>query len=197
MPPEQQRWLDRLRAGNRAFRHGLDPSRLPVARHPGGFALITCMDPRINPQALGIDGFGADGAGRSEVRIIRTIGAVAENRSLLVGLHLAGIREVAVVTHSDCGNCLAKKRAGDLAASLRANLTPEAYARLGAEIGDLGADGLVAYLRAFDDPRRAVADEVTRLRHHPLVPVETILHGLVYDLATAGLELVVDGYAAS
>ena len=66
------------------------------------------MDPRINLNACGIEPFAPDGAGLSEVRVIRTIGGMAEDRSLIVGIHLAGIREIAFVMHTDCGNCLAK-----------------------------------------------------------------------------------------
>ena len=89
MSEQSERWLDRLRERNDAFQRGIDIARLPVARSPGRFALVTCMDPRINLNAFGIEPFAPDGAGLSEVRVIRTIGGMAEDRSLIVGIHLA------------------------------------------------------------------------------------------------------------
>lgn len=187
-------WLGSLLGANAAFRRGADPARLPVARSPGRRALVTCMDPRVNLAALGVEPFDANGAGGSDVRVVRTIGAVAEDRSLLVGIHLAGIGEIAVVTHTDCGNALAKQRVEAIAASLEARMRPPAYEAFRARVGEPFAEQLVRWLRAFDDPYAAVREEVARIRSNPLVPDGTVVHGLVYDLAAARLDLVLDGY---
>ena len=197
MTRSERGWLDQLLAGNAEFRRRADRRRLPVARSPGRFALVTCMDPRINPAALGIAAFGADGSGGSDVRIIRTIGAMAEERSLVVAIHLAGIREIALVMHTDCGCCLAKQKIGQLSANLRAKVTAESYRAIRRIIGEPFEGNLVAHLKAFDDPKAAVAQEVEAVRHSPFVPGDVILHGLVYHLDTAELEVVVDGYVAT
>ena len=196
MPPPNDPWLPALLARNAAFRASADPTRLPVARTPGRFGLVTCMDPRLNPAALGLDGFGPDGAGGGDVRVIRTVGGMADDRSLIVGIHLAGIREFAFVTHTDCGNCLAKARIDTIADSLRATMPADDYSAFTDAIGGDDPAALVAHLRAFDDPRVAVEQEIAAVRRKPFVPADVILHGLVYDLATATLELVVDGYDA-
>jgi len=197
MSQSEDCWLDQLLSRNAAFREGLDPRRLPVTRTPGRFGLITCMDPRINPAALGIAPFGAGGAGTSSVRIIRTIGAMAEDRSLIVAIHLAGVREFAIVMHTDCGNCLAKAKIGTIADSLRETMAPQDHATFQESLAAPYRRGLLDFLKAFDDPYQAVAQEVATIRAKAFVPHDVILHGLVYDLATAKLDLVVDGYNGS
>lgn len=176
-------WLAALLARNAVFRRGVTPARLPVARTPGQHALVTCMDPRVNLAALGVPGFDADGGSHSGVRVIRTIGGIAEERSLIVGIHLAGIREIAVVTHTDCGNALAKQRIAHIAAGVRACT------------GHADEQTLARELRVFDDPYQAVREEVARVRTLPFVPPEVVVHGLVYELADARLVAVVDGRA--
>ncbi len=195
MSEQSERWLDRLRERNDAFQRGIDIDKLPVARSPGRFALITCMDPRINLTALGIEPFAPDGAGVSEVRVIRTIGAMAEDRSLIVGIHLAGIREIAWVMHTDCGNCLVKAKIDKVVESLSTRIDQADYSDFRASIGEPFPDKLIEHLKAFDDPRQAVRQEVDRVRRKPFVPNDMVLHGLVYELETGRLEVVVDGYA--
>ena len=186
--------MDQLLTRNAAFRRGIAVDRLPVARSPGRFALVTCMDPRINPAALGIESFAADGSGSSDVRVIRTIGGMAEDRSLLIAIHLAGVREIAFVMHTDCGNRLAKARIDTILESLRTHMRERDYDEFRAEIGAPMPDKLIAYLKAFDDPRAAVSREVVSVRSKPFVPDEVRLHGLVYELESARLDVVVDGY---
>ena len=195
MSEQSERWLDRLRERNDAFQRGIDIDKLPVARSPGRFALITCMDPRINLDALGIEPFAPDGAGVSEVRVIRTIGATAEDRSLIVGIHLAGIREIAFVMHTDCGNCLAKAKIDKVVGSLSTRICEEDYNNFRASIGEPFSKKLIEHLKAFDDPHEAVIREIEIVRRKPFVPNDMVLHGLVYELETGKLEVVVDGYA--
>ena len=197
MPQSEDRWLAHILSRNSAFREGLDPGALPPARTAGRFGLITCMDPRITPAALGIAPFAAGGAGTSSVRIIRTIGAMAEDRSLIVGIHLSGIREFAIVMHTDCGNCLAKAKIATIADSLRATMGPRDHAAFQESLAAPGQQGLLDFLKAFDDPYEAVAQEVAAVRAKAFVPRDVVVHGLVYDLATAKLDLVVDGYRSS
>jgi carbonic anhydrase len=188
-------WMNTLLARNAAFRTRVEAQDLPVARTRGRVCLITCMDPRVNLEALGVEPFDARGGTKSDVRIIRTIGAIPEDRSLIVGIHLAGISEFAIVMHTDCGDCLAKQRITTINESLTNRLDPKALADLKARVGERWPASLVEYLRAFDDPREAVVREVASLRRNVIVPPDVTIHGLVYTLATGVLEVVVNGYA--
>jgi carbonic anhydrase len=188
-------WLGTLLSRNAAFVNGIEANNLPVTRTPGRTALITCMDPRINLDALGVEPFDANGGGRSDVRVIRTIGAVAEDRSLIVGIHLAGIKELAIVMHTDCGNCLAKQRIDKIASSLEATMSGGEFQSLRAHVGVPWPQKLAEYLKAFDDPREAVRREVAAIRTKPIVPSDVTVHGLIYTLETGKLEVIVNGYA--
>src|SRR5215218_9604208 len=68
----ETRWLDRMVDENRRFRARIRADALPVKRTPGSVGVITCMDPRVNLEAIGIPQFGANGESASPVRIVRS-----------------------------------------------------------------------------------------------------------------------------
>lgn len=49
-------------------------------------------------------------------------------------------------------------------------------------------------LKVFQDPREAVKAEISSLPQQPFIPDDLIVHGLLYDLATGRLDVVVNGY---
>ncbi len=122
MTTPSNRWLDEITTANKRFRERIEPEKLPTARALG-HAVITCMDPRVNLEAIGIPGFDSTGEGTSTVRIIRTLGGVADDRSLLVGIFLARIQEVTLVMHTDCGECLAYTNIDVIADNLLFHMT--------------------------------------------------------------------------
>lgn len=187
-------WLDRIIAANEDFRARIQPEKLPVERTPGP-AVITCMDPRVNLESIGIPGFTAGGEGASPVRIIRTLGGMAENRSLLVGIFLAGFREIVLVMHTDCGCCLAYSKIDTIVENMHKRLPAERLGQFKAEIGEPFTERLRSYLKAFEDPREAVKQEVECIREMPFIPDDLVVHGLLYELATGKIEVVVNGYA--
>jgi carbonic anhydrase len=152
------------------------------------------MDPRVNLEAVGLESFDASGALGSPTRVIRTLGAIPDVRSLVVAVHLAGVREVAILMHTDCGATVAWARAANLLENAHNNLGDD-FARLVDAMGGDDVDSARIWLRAFDDPRVAVAREVSRLRDEALLPRRVPIHGLVLDLETAAVDVVVDGYA--
>lgn len=189
------RWLDTVLLENARFRERARPHKLPVQRMPGSVAIITCMDPRVNLEALGIAPFTPEGEGRSSVRVIRTVGAMAEPRSLVIGLFLAGIREIAVVMHTDCGCCLAFAKVDTIVEQMQKHLTPAQWQEFHHVLGEPFRENLRAWLKAFADPREAVQREVAAIKSLPFVPQQVIVHGLLYELASGNLETVVNGYA--
>ncbi|MDP6180449.1 MAG: hypothetical protein QGG48_11205, partial [Desulfatiglandales bacterium] len=100
-------WLDIILEENGKFKKGLDTDALPKEREPYPYGVVTCMDPRVNLAAAGVPAFLSTGEIQSQVRIIRTLGGIADKRSLVVGIHLAGLKEIAVIMHTDCGCSLA------------------------------------------------------------------------------------------
>lgn len=188
-------WLKKIQAANATFVEEINQSRLPIERKPGP-AVITCMDPRVNLQALGIPGFESDGHCNSSVRIIRTLGGMAENRSLLVGIFLAGIREIVVLMHTDCGCCLAHSKVDVIEQNMAARLDPVNFERFKAAVGFPFEENLRGYLKSFADPREALIQEIESIRNLPFVPQDVIVHGLLYELETGRIDVIGDGSTA-
>ncbi|MDX1523338.1 MAG: carbonic anhydrase [Anaerolineae bacterium] len=196
MSEQNEQWLASILQANKNFRACASAETLPVQRTPGSLAVITCMDPRVNLAAIGIPGFGPNGEGTSAVRVIRTVGAMAEPRSLVIGIFLAGIREVVVLMHTDCGGCLALAKIDTIIENLKSRLSPAQFQAFQATVGEPFRERLIEWLKVFEDPRAAVKKEITALRSQPYVPDDVIFHGLVYELTTGAVEVVVNGYEA-
>lgn len=189
----QPNWIEHIQTANTAFKARIDPAKLPTARTPGQ-AVITCMDPRVNLEAIGIPQFLDSGEGLSSVRIIRTLGAMADYRSLIVGIYLAGFREITLLMHTDCGCCLAYSKVDTIIANMESRLPDVSLDMFKAEVGEPFADNLRDYLQAFQNPYDAVKTEIERIHTLPFIPDDLVLHGLVYDLTSGNVDVVVNGY---
>ena len=165
-----------------------------MKRLPGSVGVITCMDSRVNLESIGIPQFGTNGESESPVRIIRTIGAMPEARSLVIGMFLAGIRELAVVMHTDCGCCLAFSKVDTIIDNLKTRLSAEKFKQFRSEIGEPLRENLIGWLKAFEDPRQAILSEIRALKKLSYVPDDFIIHGLLYELETGAIEIVVNGH---
>ena len=187
-------WLDEICKANDAFLNRIDPELLPVQRTPWPCAVITCMDPRINLSCMGIPTFDMNGGSNSHTRIIRTIGGLHDIRSLVIGIHLAGFKEVAVLMHTDCGCSLAVDKVETIISNMKSGLTDIQFEAVKTEIGEPFEKNLLTWLGAFEDPYQAVEDEIYRMRASAFIPKSVILHGLVYDLASGSIDVIVNGY---
>lgn len=187
-------WLKEISKSNYHFLVNVNTNVLPTLRQPCPYAVITCMDPRINLEAVGIAAFKPDGALQSQIRVIRTIGGIAEDRSLVIGIHLAGFKEIAVVMHTDCGCSLAYHNLEKIVQSMEKSLGLEKMAALKNHIGEPFRDNLLAWLQAFEDPKDAVKKEVERIKNASFTPGSLIVHGLVYDLPSGRVDIIINGY---
>ncbi len=181
-------WLTEMLEANRRFRNRIDPDRLPL-EGPAGRVVVTCMDPRVNLAAIGIDEFAADGWNDSRVAVVRTAGARVDRRSLFIGLFGAGVTEVVIVGHTEC-------------AVVAAHAEPERLveaAGLGSPGGEVGSDllpdgtdrdALRRWLGTAPSPEALVAEELQAIRTLPYAPADLAVYGLVYDVATGEVEPV-------
>lgn len=188
-------WLEGIETANTQFRNSIDVNLLPIERQPCPYAVITCMDPRVNLEAIGIPCFGPSGEANSQVRVIRTIGAIHESRSIVIGIHMAGFKEVAVLMHTDCGCCLAHSKVDTIESNMESNLSKRNLKKAQDIVGPPLRENLRPWLHTFEDPGAAVKREVSSIRQSPFVPESIIVHGLVYNLATGLVEVIVNGYA--
>jgi carbonic anhydrase len=154
---------------------------LPPARR---FAILTCMDARLDPAKYA-------GLSEGDAHVIRNAGGRASDdaiRSLVISYKLLGTAEWFVIHHTDCGMEFFTDEVirGLLANSLEtAALGPDGFYDVGTGPGSAEA-GYIDWL-TIADQTGSVADDVQRIRNHPLVPESIAIHGYVYDVRTGRL----------
>jgi carbonic anhydrase len=163
---------------------------LPPARH---FAILTCMDARLDPAKYA-------GLSEGDAHVIRNAGGRASDdaiRSLVISYKLLGTQEWFVIHHTDCGMEFFTNdvMSGLLDQSLEtAALGPEGFHDVGAGPGSpAGKD--VDWL-TISDREQAVVDDVRTIRNHPLVPARIPVYGYVYDVKTGRLNEVTEATKA-
>jgi len=154
---------------------------LPPAR---GFAILTCMDARLDPAKYA-------GLAEGDAHVIRNAGGRASDdaiRSLVISYKLLGTKEFFVIHHTDCGMQFFSNEVirGLLANSLEtAALTPEGFKDVGKGPGSTAAE-FVEFLTIKDQAESVLAD-VTRIRTSPLVPKSIPIYGFIYDVKSGKL----------
>ena len=154
---------------------------LPPARR---FAILTCMDARLDPAKYA-------GLSEGDAHVIRNAGGRASDdaiRSLVISYKLLGTAEWFVVHHTDCGmEFFTNEVISDLLASSleTAALGPEGFYDVGTGPGSPAAAN-IDWL-CITDQTGSVADDVQRIRNHPLVPESIAIYGYVYDVKTGRL----------
>src|SRR5664279_3247393 len=147
---------------------------LPPAR---GFAILTCMDARLDPAKYA-------GLGEGDAHVIRNAGGRASDdaiRSLVISYKLLGTREWFVIHHTNCGMEFFTDDVirGLLANSLEtAALGPDGFY----DVGDGPGSAEAAYIDwlTIADNAQSVVEDVARIRRHPLVPARIPIYGYVY-----------------
>jgi carbonic anhydrase len=154
---------------------------LPPARQ---FAILTCMDARLDPA-------GYAGLSEGDAHVIRNAGGRASDdaiRSLVISYKLLGTREWFVIHHTNCGMEFFTDDVirGLLANSLEtAELGPDGFRDVGQGPGSTEAN-YIDWL-TIKDNEQSVAEDVARIRAHPLVPGAIPIYGFIYDVATGRL----------
>ena len=154
---------------------------LPPARR---FAILTCMDARIDPAKLA-------GLREGDAHVIRNAGGRASDdaiRSLVISYKLLGTREWFVIHHSNCGMELFTDEIirGLLASSLK---TASHDGKRWVDSGDGPGSRQGDYIDwlAIRDQEDSVFADVERIRNHPLVPRELPIYGYVYHVGSGRL----------
>ena len=154
---------------------------LPPARH---FAILTCMDARLDPAKYA-------GLSEGDAHVIRNAGGRASDdaiRSLVISYKLLGTAEWFVVHHTDCGMEFFTNQVirGLLESSLEtAALGPDGFSDVGEGPGSSAGDDIDFLTIA--DSSQSVAEDVARIRQHPLVPGRIPIYGYLYDVRTGRL----------
>ena len=155
--------------------------QMPPARR---FAVLTCMDARLDPAAFA-------GLSEGDAHVIRNAGGRASDdaiRSLVISYKLLGTREWFVIHHTDCGMELFDNEtmAGLLESSLEtATIDESGWHDPGPGPGC--ADGRFVQWLTIRDREKAVVEDVRRIRDNPMVPGRIPIHGFIYDCASGRL----------
>ena len=154
---------------------------LPPSRH---FAILTCMDARIDPAKMA-------GLSEGDAHVIRNAGGRASDdaiRSLVISYKLLGTKEWFVIHHSDCGMMLFDD--DTMRHLLSKSLETATIGAKGWEDHGKGPGSKEAsYINflTFKDLERSVVEDVQRLRRSPLVPSRIPIYGFYYDVKTGKL----------
>ncbi len=156
-----------------------------LAMPPGrGFAILTCMDARLDPAKFA-------GLSEGDAHVIRNAGGRASDdaiRSLVISYKLLGTREWFVIHHTDCGmeTFTDDIIRGLLASSLEtATVDESGWHDIGTGPGSSEAE-YVDWL-TIGDQAKSVSADVERIRSHPLVPKTIPIYGYIYDVKTGRL----------
>ena len=154
---------------------------LPPARH---FAILTCMDARLDPAKYA-------GLAEGDAHVIRNAGGRASDdaiRSLVISYKLLGTREWFVIHHTDCGMLLfTDEIISDLLASSLKTASVDANGWHDTGLGLGSPEGRYVKWLTFSDNAQSVAEDVARIRQHPLVPGDIAIYGYIYDVKTGKL----------
>lgn len=163
---------------------------LPPAR---GFAILTCMDARLDPAKYA-------GLAEGDAHVIRNAGGRASDdaiRSLVISHKLLGTGEWFVIHHSDCGMELFTD---DIIADLleksldTAKIDADGWHDVGSSQGSVA--GRYVKWHTIAHREKSVTEDVKRIRQHPLVPDYIPIYGYVYDVKTGRLLEVAEATAA-
>ena len=163
---------------------------MPPARR---FAILTCMDARLDPAKFA-------GLAEGDAHVIRNAGGRASDdaiRSLVISYKLLATREFFVIHHTNCGMEFFSNESmrGLLASSLEtAELTPQGFRDVGKGPGS--REGEYIEWLTIQDQKQSVIDDIARIRSHPLVPQGIPVYGFIYDVASGKL-IEVEGARAA
>ncbi len=154
---------------------------LPPAR---GFAILTCMDARLDPAKYA-------GLSEGDAHVTRNAGGRASDdaiRSLVISHKLLGTQEWFVIHHTDCGmELFTNDTMSDLLANSldTASIDASGWHDNGSYPGS--TDGKYINWLTIKNNEKSVVEDVMRIRNHALVPNYIPIYGFIYDVKTGKL----------
>jgi carbonic anhydrase len=163
--------LDVLLEGNRRYiASDWDPADRDLATPPAlKLAVVACMDTRHNVEkVLGLK--------HGDAKVIRNAGNLLDDgtlRSLVVAVHLLGVRTIVILGHTKCGMTLVGKGEFRIAKSIAATTEIPLHEAMQPDFQ--------RWLGGFDDAESNVRRGVDLLHQHPALPKDIQVLGLLYD----------------
>ncbi len=155
-----------LLAANREYAADFQMGGFDGIAH-AGVAIVTCMDSRIDPLRM-------VGLRPGDAKIFRNPGGRITPQALealVLGVHLLSVDRILVVPHTRCAMASATEQ--------------ELRDRVGESAG---VDASWQSFHVVEDQVAALADDVQRIRSHPLIPDTVPVGGFLYDVDTGRLD---------
>ncbi|MBM3562717.1 MAG: carbonic anhydrase [Alphaproteobacteria bacterium] len=157
---------------------------LPPAR---GFAILTCMDARLDPAKYA-------GLSEGDAHVIRNAGGRASDdaiRSLVISHKLLGTKEWFVIHHTNCGmELFCDEIMSDLLDDSLATASFDGKNWSNPQHGGGCAAGHFIKWHTIKNQEESVAQDVARIRSHPLTPRNVPIYGYIYDVKTGKINEV-------
>lgn len=174
--------LDTLLEGNRAYvAKEWDPHDRDLASPPAlHLAVVACMDTRHNVEKV-------LGLRHGDAKVVRNAGNLLDDgtlRSLVVAVHLLGVRHIAILGHTKCGMTLVGRGEFRIARSIAATTEVPLHEAMRPDFQ--------RWLGGFTDAEENVQRSVQLIRRHPLMPKGLQVLGLLYDNETGRVSPVGD-----
>jgi carbonic anhydrase len=158
--------FDDLLAANAAYAAAFDEGEFDGIAH-AGVAIVTCMDSRIDPlRMLGLE--------HGDAKIFRNPGGRVTPQALealVLGVHLLNVDRILVIPHTRC--------------AMTASTQQELRERVGRSAGQ---DVSWQQFHVVEDQMAALAEDVAKIRSHPLIPASVHVGGFLYDVDTGRLQ---------
>lgn len=152
--------FDDLLSANQDYAATFDHGGFDGIAH-AGIAIVTCMDSRIDPLRM-------IGLNPGDAKIFRNPGGRITPQALealVLGVHLLNVDRIMIVPHTRCAV------ASNSEADLRQRVAESA-----------GQDASWQQFHVVEDQARALAEDVQKVRSHPLVPDTVKIGGFIYDV---------------
>jgi carbonic anhydrase len=163
---------------------------MPPARR---FAILTCMDARLDPAKYA-------GLAEGDAHVVRNAGGRATDnaiRSLVISHKLLGTNEWFVIHHSDCGmQTFTNEVIGSLLEDNLETAHFDVKKWSDPKHGGGSVHGHFVHWHTIDDLAKSVIEDVQRIRSHPLVPRTIPVYGFIYDVANGRLSEVTEATEA-
>ncbi|HCE58730.1 MAG TPA: carbonic anhydrase [Prolixibacteraceae bacterium] len=171
--------LNEVIAANQNYVAGFgEKGKLPMP--PGRrFAILTCMDARLDPAKYA-------GLSEGDAHVIRNAGGRASDdaiRSLVISHKLLGTNEWFVIHHTDCGmETFTNEIIADLLKENLESATIDENGWRNVKTGGGSAEGKYINWLTINNLENSVLNDVKRIRKHPLVSKTVAIYGYIFDV---------------
>ena len=187
---EMKNNLEEILKFNKEFVEKKEYVKYNTTKYPDKkIAIVSCMDTRLTellPKAMNLKNGDAKIIKNAGGAVVHPFGSAM--RSLIICIYEFDISEIFIIGHYDCGvsNIDTGKIIDKMVKRGIPSNTLDIISNSGIKVN--------SWLHGFDCVRDSVIESVEKVKKHPLVPADVVVHGLIMDPETGKIDVVVDGF---